>query len=268
MQNAYEGLRQSAVNVYEERLENAKRKVFGAQKERRSIGTLSEKSLHAILKNFYEPDEDKQEIPIDKFVADIYADGKIIEIQTAQFQRMREKLSIFLPLYQVTVVYPIAYRKWVVWIDDESGELSGKRLSPKKGSSYFIFPELYRIKQFLTDPNLRIKLVLLDIEEYRILNGWGKDKKNHASKFDRVPTRFVEEVVLERREDYLQFVPYTLEDGFTLKEFAKEAGISISLAGIVLHILHHLGTVSRIGKKGNAFLYACEKNEERESDDI
>ena len=53
------------------RFEQAREKIIGGDRERIGIGTLSEKTLHAILKNFYEPDEDKQEIPIDKFVADI-----------------------------------------------------------------------------------------------------------------------------------------------------------------------------------------------------
>ena len=41
------------------------------------------------------------------YVADIYKDGEIIEIQTRQFNRMRGKLQAFLPLYPVTIVYPI-----------------------------------------------------------------------------------------------------------------------------------------------------------------
>ena len=63
-----------------------------------SIGTLSEKTLHAFLKNYYEPDIDKQEIPIDRYVADIFTGQEIIEIQTAQFNSMRDKLNCFVPL--------------------------------------------------------------------------------------------------------------------------------------------------------------------------
>ena len=54
------------------------------------VGTLQEKTIHAVLKNYYEPDEDKQEIPIENYVADIYSDGEIIEIQTRNFDKMRE----------------------------------------------------------------------------------------------------------------------------------------------------------------------------------
>ena len=37
-------------------------------------GTL-EKTVHAVLKNYYAPDEDMHEIPIENFVADIF-DGR------------------------------------------------------------------------------------------------------------------------------------------------------------------------------------------------
>ncbi|MDE7269459.1 MAG: hypothetical protein K2N81_03195, partial [Acetatifactor sp.] len=141
----------------------AKDKIIGVDRQRLGIGTLSEKTVHAILKNFYESDEDHQEIPIDNYVADIYHDGEIIEIQTRQFNKMRNKLSAFLPLYPVTIVYPIPREKWVIWIDQESGELSKPRKSPKKGSPYMVFPELYKIKMFLKNPNLRLKLVLMDM---------------------------------------------------------------------------------------------------------
>ena len=77
--------------------EEAKRKIIGTDRQRLGIGTLSEKTVHAILKNYYEPDEDRQEIPIGNYVADIFAGGEIIEIQTRQFDKLRGKLSAFLP---------------------------------------------------------------------------------------------------------------------------------------------------------------------------
>lgn len=239
----------------QKRFEEAKNKIIGVDRQRLGIGTLSEKTVHAILKNYYEPDEDKQEIPIENFVADIYADEQIIEIQTRQFNKLREKLKAFLPLYPVTIVYPIPREKWLIWIDEESGELSKKRKSPKKGTPYMIFPELYKIKMFLKDKNLRIRPVLLDMEEYKLLNGYSKDKKKGASRYDRIPTALVEEVEINCPEDYMQFVPYDLPEQFTTKDFAKAAHITTSLSQIVINILYYVGVVERIGKQGRAYLY-------------
>ena len=235
--------------------EDAKKRIIGVDRQRLGIGTLSEKTVHAILKNYYEPDEDKQEIPIENYVADIYADGEIIEIQTRQLNKLRGKLTAFLPLYPVTVVYPIPREKWLIWIDEESGELSKKRKSPVKGNPYLAFPELYKIKMFLKDPNLRLRLVLLDIEEYRLLNGWSKDKKRGSSRFDRIPVALAEEIEIDCLKDYMQFVPYELEGSFTSKEFAKAAHIPVPLAQTVLNILYHVGTVTRVGKEGSQYLY-------------
>lgn len=235
--------------------ETAKKKIIGTDRQRLGIGTLSEKTTHAILKNYYQPDIDKQEIPIANYVADIYANGEIIEIQTRQFNKIRGKLQTFLPLYPVTVVYPIPREKWIIWIDEESGELSRKRKSPAKGNIYMVFPELYKIKMFLRDPHFRLRLALLDMEEYKLLNGWGKDKKRGASHYDRIPTEFVQELEIERPEDFMQFVPLELESAFTSKEFAKAAHIPLSLAQVTLNILNHIGTVERVGKKGKLYLY-------------
>lgn len=242
----------------EARFEEVKRKIIGVDRQRLGIGTLSEKTLHAVLKNYYEPDEDRQEIPIENFVADIYSDGQIIEIQTRQFNRMREKLSAFLPLYPVTIVYPIPREKWLIWIDEESGELSTRRKSPKKGTPYMAFAELYKIKMYLKDPNLKLRLVLVDMEEYRLLNGWSHDKKKGSTRYDRIPIRLVEEVEIEQPKDYMQFIPYELEEPFTVKDFAAVVHIPTSLSGTVLNLLYYMGVVRRVGKKGNAFLYQPE----------
>lgn len=241
--------------IDEEAFEKAKRKIIGVDRQRIGIGTLSEKTVHAILKNYYEPDEDHQEIPIERFVADIYKDGEIIEIQTRSFNKMREKLKVFLPLYPVTIVYPIPRQKRLFWIDEESGELSEPRKSPKKGNYYEAFIELYRIKMFLKDPNLRLKLVLMDIDEYKLLNGWSKDKKKGSSRYDRIPEKLVEETDIIDLKDYMQFIPFSIEGEFTVKEFAKAAKINQTLAGTVVHILNYVEMIRQTGKKGNAYLY-------------
>ena len=221
----------------QKRFEEAKRKIIGVDRQRLGIGTLSEKTVHAIFKDYYEPDEDHQEIPIENYVADIY------------------KLQAFLPMYPVTIVYPIPYEKWLIWIDEDSGELSKKRKSPKKGSTYQAFKELYKIKMFLKDPNIRFKFVLVNMEEYRLLNGWSRDKKKGSTRYDRIPTDLIEEVEIRQPEDYLQFVPYELEEPFHSKDFAKAAHIPLSLAQTVLNILFEMGTIERVGKQGNSYLY-------------
>ena len=68
-----------------ERFDWARDKIVGTVRERQGIGTLSEKTVHAVLKNYYAPDEDMHEIPIEGSVADIYTGTEIVEIQTRSF---------------------------------------------------------------------------------------------------------------------------------------------------------------------------------------
>lgn len=241
--------------IDEARFEAARNRIIGINRERQGIGTLSEKTIHAVLKNYYAPDTDMHEIPIENFVADVYTGREIIEIQTRAFNKMRRKLDAFLPLYPVTIVYPIPHVKWISWIDETTGEASPKRKSPKTGSAYMAFPELYKIRPYLSNPNLHLKIALIDMEEYRLLNGWSRDKKKGSERYDRIPLKFAEEVCIERKEDYMQFVPYDLPEPFTTKDFARYAKISVRLAQTILLILTDLEIVSRVGKQGNSYLY-------------
>ena len=127
------------------------KEVLEKERVRLGIGTLSEKTVHAVLKKYLVPNENCHEIKCGRYVADILIDGEIMEIQTANFNRLRDKLKEFLKDKEVTIVYPIPHIKWLIWIDEKTGEVSEKRRSPKKGSYYEVFHELYKIKMFLKD---------------------------------------------------------------------------------------------------------------------
>ena len=173
---------------------------------------------------------------------------------------MRRKLDAFLPVYPVTIVYPIPHIKWLSWIDEETGETSPKRKSPKTGNAYMAFIELYKIRSYLSNPNLHLKVALIDMEEYRLLNGWSRDKKKGSERYDRIPVKFAEEVCIDRREDYMQFVPYELDGTFTSADFAKAAHIPVDTARITLNILRDTQTVTRVGKQGRSYLYEVKEN--------
>lgn len=238
-----------------EAFEQAKLKVLLKQHEPHGFGTLKEKTVHAVMKLYYEPDMDFHEVPIDGYIADIYRDGHIIEIQNGNFNRIRDKLGTFLPNYPVKVVLPIPHYKWLIWIDKESGALSKRNKSPVTGSVYSAFPELYKIKSYLTHPNLSFAFPLVDMDEYRMLDGWSRNKKRGSNRYDRMPVSLYEEYVFERTEDFVSVIPCELEDGFTTKEFAKAAGIRKELAGVTLHILHSMKLVARIGKNKREYMY-------------
>lgn len=220
------------------------------------VGTLSEKSLHAILKHYYEKDESNHEIRVGNYIADIVGEKGIIEIQTRNFDKLRKKLESFLEANTVTIVYPVAETKWLLWIDEETGEITKKRRSPKKGTTYDVFFELYKIKPYLTHPNLKLRVILLDMEEYRNLNGWSLDKKKGSSRHERIPVDISDELFISNVSQYSKFIPDSLPIQFTSKEYKTATLLNMKNSQTALHVLHHVGAVNRVGKIGNLYLYS------------
>lgn len=237
------------------RFDEACNKIINAEREKNGIGTLGEKTLHAVLKNYFEPHVENQEIKVGGYVADIVGENGVIEIQTANFNKLLKKLERFLEFCSVTVVYPIAKTKYLSWMDIENGEITSRRKSPRKGSIYDIIPELYKIKYTLDNPRLRICICLLELEEIRYLNGWSRDKKRGSSRCDRIPVALDDEVYINSPYDYRIFLPSELPEEFTSKDLAEKAGISRSYAQTALNIFTYLEIVERTGKINNTIIY-------------
>jgi len=235
--------------------ELAKNKILRDDRFRHGIGTLSEKTLHAILKLYYGPDTDMHEVPIENYVADIYNGERIIEIQTHDLGRLRGKLEAYLKEYMVTVVYPIPRESKLIWLNAETGEKERSRKSPHKGNVYEAFIELYRIIGFLKNPNLEIRILLLDIEEYRLLEKTKRGRRK-SSRHDRIPVEVCDEVIIRRYEDYRMFIPIELGDEFNSEEFAKAAGIHRDLARSVLSLLFKIGILERKDRNKSGYIYA------------
>lgn len=219
------------------------------------IGTLNEHSLHAFLKAHYESDPQKCEIKVGRYVADIFNDDSITEIQTRGFSNLKDKLAFFLKDYKVTVVYPIAKHKRLLWVDPVTGETSVPRLSPKHGRFSDIFYELIYIKKLLLDENLHIKIVLLDIDEYRIKNGWSTDGKKGSTRKDRIPLGITDELDINCVADYKKLVPTGLPDIFTSKELMKALHGTKKFVSRAVSVLSFTGAIEKVGKRGREYLY-------------
>lgn len=219
------------------------------------IGTLGEKTVHSTLKQYLSHDLANQEIKIGSYFADVCVDGHIFEIQTRQFHKLRSKLEFFLQEHPVTVVYPVTNYNQLRWVTPDTGEITAPKKSARRGNPLQVFAELYGIRPYLSHPNFSLKIVLMDMEEYRLLDGYGKDKKKRATKCDKFPLKLVAEYDIETPRDYMMLLPEELPDVFTAKDFAKIAKIPVSLAQTALLLLTELQIVLRTGKQGNAYIY-------------
>ncbi len=219
------------------------------------IGTLGEKTLHAILKLYLEPDVACHEQPSHGFVVDILNEAGVTEIQTAGFHLLRRKIDRFLPGLPLRIVYPIPARKQISWFDPSTGEELNRRLSPKKGLRSDALFELYKIRPWLLEPGLRIELYYIDVKEHRLLDGWDKSQKRGSTRVDRLPVALDRVEVFATPEDYLSFVPADLAETFTVKQFAKAGKYTARDAQTILRMLRDFGLAEVIGKEGRAFLY-------------
>ncbi len=236
-------------------------RVVGNKRDRKGIGTLSEKTMHAVLKEYYQPFPDSQEVKIGNFVADIVSETGIIEIQTRSFYKLIKKLDCFLEFCDVTVVTALPAVKYISWLDPKTGEYTSRRKSPHKATIYDAIHELYSIKYTLDNPKMHLRLLLLEMEDIRYLNGWSKNRKRGSSRCDRIPIDIIDEVEFNCVDDYRQFIPQNLPKGFTSKDFADCAGIHLNTAQTTLNILSYLELVEKVGKTGYSFIYAVRKND-------
>lgn len=230
--------------------------VIGQCKETNSIGILAEKTVHSVIKNYLSPNQRNQEVKVGSFVADIYTGDEIIEVQTRNFDKLRRKLKVYLDVSPVTIVYPIHNVKWIRWVNPQTGEISPPRKSPKAGTPYRVFSELYKIKDYLLHPNLKLKIIMMDLEEYRFLDGWSTDKKKGSTRCDSIPLALVNELEINSSDDYKLLIPDLLQDSFTSKDYKKDSKLTMKHSQTALNVLHYVGCVERIGKKGNSYLYS------------
>ena len=237
------------------RFSNALARVSAEEELSTGIGTLSERSIHKVLKLYYEPNTDNHEIEVSGSVADILNSDGITEIQRANFSYLVPKLRRFLPEYNVTLVYPIIGRKNLSWLNPMTGELTEKRRCPGGKTVYDTAYELYKIRDFLGDSRLTVKVVILECDVYKKLDGYGKDRKKHASLIESKPRRIIEEITLKSASDYRIFLPDGLGGDFTAEDFHRAAKSRSRYSYYSIRLLEHLGFVARCGSKGRAFLY-------------
>lgn len=223
---------------------------------REGIGTLGERTLHMILKNFLESDTKYHEQKIGRYVADICRDGEIIEIQTRSFAALRKKLEAYRGKYRVTVVYPIANIKYVSWIDPETGEISARHKSPKRGKPWHVLGELYSLCPIMPLEGVRFMLVFVNTDEFRTLTGRSTDKKRYgARRYERIPTELCDIVTLEKTSDFAALIPQALGERFTAAEFAKAAKMTPRAVGYAMRVLTTLGVIEHTDMQGKAYVY-------------
>lgn len=223
------------------------------------IGTLNEKRIHSVLKEYFEPDKSHHEVPYKGYIADIMNDDGIIEIQTGALSPLYAKLGAFLPEKRVTLVHPLIAKKTVSWIDPKTGDISPKHNSPRHETALDGLLELYNIRSHIGSENLFVRFPLIEVDEYRMQDGWSRNKKRGSHRYDRIPIQLFDIISFDGPRDYmLMFLPEPLREAeFTSAEYASAAHIGKQLAYQAATVLTFAGVLEKIGKRGNSILYKC-----------
>lgn len=230
-----------------------------------SVGTQNEKLIHAVLKNYYAPYSDEQEIKIGKYFADAVCENGIFEIQTKALYRLKDKLKDFTAAAHVTVVHPVEYETRTVYISADTGEIIKETPFRKAYPKSKIFKELYSIRDQLQNEKLSIILAFLKIEKRVYFHGntipdMRSRNSRKKQKIDKIPLKLLDELTLSSPKDYAAaYLPKDIPEHFTKKEFCricKESELSLRL-----EVLRAAGVIYQTGKKGKAYIYSIMEDE-------
>ena len=227
----------------------------------RSIGELNERSLHRALKARYAAAGGATEQAIDGFVVDLLVDGRVVEIHTSGFSRLKTKLPRLLRRHRVTLVHPIPRDKYIVKVATGlNGRLTpglhrSRRKSPKHGSVFDVFPALVSIPTLLAHPNFTLEIVLTVEDEVRTV-AEGRAWRRHG--WIRLDRQLVDVVATHRiasMADLFAMVDADLPEHFTANDLAT-AMTSPRRVGQQAAFCFRRGGVSAIcGKRRNALVY-------------
>ena len=238
------------------------------------IGTLAEKQMHAAIKRFICPDEAKHEIPLDngervgeigedgkkikrrKFVADILNNGNVFEIQTGSLVPLHDKIDWILKntSYNITVIHPIAETKWVNILNSQN-DIEKRYKSPVKGRINDIASEIYSIKDFIDSPRFSLVLLMMEAEQYMKNTSKSTRSRKKFKKYELIPVNLISAVIFKGSDSYKVFIPESLEDEFTVKQFSSATKIRGMDAYSAVHSLCDIGLLEKCGNIGRAAVY-------------
>ena len=219
------------------------------------IGQLNEKPLHAALKAWYAQPGDQIEVQVDGYVIDVKHGDLLIEIQTANFASIKQKLMALTHDHQVRLVYPIPVEKWLVKLSKDGREGATRRKSPKRGKVADVCWELVSFPGLVRKANFSLEVLLTREEEVRRHGGKRKWRRRGWVVEERRLLDVVERCLFERAEDLRTLLPAEMDEPFTTKDLAAAMDGGRGLAQKMAYCLNKAGVIECIGRQGRAKLY-------------
>lgn len=236
--------------MYSERFSIALKSAEGCNSN--GIGTLKERSQHRILKYFFESDSNFHEVAVRSYIADICRDNQIYEIQTSGFENLVSKLEDFLTDHKVAVIYPAPVIQTIIWTDTFTGESIPGRRVKRENCKYKLLPELLYIYNFIGKGNFEIIIVKTEVNDFRLLDGRGADKKIKATKVDKVPVGISSIEYIRTIDDIKLFADIKNNVLYTKNDFQQKFQLKRRNLSYAIKVLLKLGVIrehSRVNRK-------------------
>lgn len=234
-----------------------------------ALATFREGSLHAALKARYAAAivDGRVETAVDGYIVDVVGRHELVEIQTSSFGSARRKLEQLVATHRVVVVHPIPLETWLVRVDAD-GVILRRRRSPKRGLPLDLFEELVHLPALLAEPNFRIELALIAVEEIRGPVP-AAARYRHARDWWRLDRRLLDVVEtrrIDRPGDLLGLLPEDLPTPFTTADIVAATGRSRRLAMRATYCMERSGAIDRVGRQGRFLAYRAAAPAADESD--
>ena len=234
-----------------------------AERGEGGIGTLGEKRLHAVMKSFCSAEPATHEVKLGggtRYTADVLSDNVIYEIQTGSFRPLPPRLNYYLEHTpcDIVVVKPIPKLRWMRWMEPDTGELSTRRRVPRAGDIRDFLSEVYYLIPYLPLPRFSVRLVFLEVEDFKWRNGKSRDGKHYgAERYERIPLSLLGTKTFRTPADYRVFLPDTdlLPGAFTAPEYAIITGINGRATYGTLRALCAMGLLAQTDMRGRAMVF-------------
>ncbi|MXY24077.1 MAG: hypothetical protein F4Y45_06085 [Acidobacteria bacterium] len=227
----------------------------------RSIGELNERSLHRALKARYATVGAAAEQAIDGFVVDLVIGGRIVEIHTSGFSRLKTKLPRLLKRHRVTLVHPIPRDKYIVKVaTDRDGRGTvrlrrSRRKSPKHGTVFDVFSALVSIPALLAHPDFTLEIVMTVEDELRTVAEGRAWRRRGWIRLERQLVDVVATHRIASMADLFAMVDADLPEQFTAGDLATAMKSPRRLGQQAAFCFRKAGVSEICGKRGNALVY-------------